>query len=223
MARAEKERVVEALLERYGRSSLAEQAEIHMKNYPHALYQLFQLAALTNARVEPGVAVDTFTALRGRRWSTAGQVLRAGPEQIERVLADAGYPEGDRKRISTAMTDAALHLQEDHGGDLSELREDAGRDPDRERELLRHFANVDDDVVDAFYREAQLLWQELLPFADKKALDAADRLALGHDAASLQGLVQDDGEFVRLVDALVRIRHDKEGYRELQELAGSGA
>ncbi|MBX9399076.1 hypothetical protein K4749_37255 [Streptomyces sp. TRM72054] len=223
MARAEKERVVEALLERYGRSSLAEQAEIHMKNYPHALYQLFQLAALTDAGVDPEVAVDTFTTLRGRRWSTAGQVLQAGREQIEQVLADAGYPEGDRKRISTAMTDAALHLQEDHGGDLSELREDAGRDPDREREFLRHFANVDDDVVDAFCREAQLIWQELLPFADKKALDAADRLALGHDAKSLRRLVRDDREFVRLIDALVQIRHDKEGYQEMQELAGAGA
>jgi hypothetical protein len=117
------------------------------------------------------------------------------------------------------MTDAALHLQEGHGGDLNELRDDAGRDPRREREVLRHFASVDDSTVDAFCREAQLLWDELSPFADKGALDAAARLDLEQDAAALRSLVRDNREFARLVDALVRVRHDKEGYRELQEMA----
>lgn len=129
MARAEKERVVDALLARYGRSSFAEQAEIHMKNYPHALYQIFQLAALTDAGVDPEVAVDTFTAPRGRRWSTAGQVLQ--------------------------------------------------------------------------------------PRSARGAVPAKD-------AKSLRRLVRDDRDFVRLVDALVQVRHDKEGYQELQELAGAG-
>lgn len=78
---------------------------------------------------------------------------------------------------------------------------------------------MDDDVIDAFCREAQLLWPELRPFADKKALDAADRLALGHDAPSLRPLVGAEGEFIRLVDALVRVRHDKDGYQDLQQLA----
>jgi hypothetical protein len=220
MAQPQKKELVEALLDRYGQYSLAEEAEIHLKDWPHALFQLLQLAALTDARVAPETSVRTFMTLRGRRWSTAGKVREAGPAKIAEVLTDAGYPEGDCKRISTAMTDAALHLQEDHGGDLGELREDAEGDPQRERELLRHFANVDDDVVDAFFREAQLLWRELCPFADKKALDAADRLDLGHDVASLRSLVDDDQEFVRLIDALVRVRHDEGGYQKVRELAG---
>ncbi|MGP4087884.1 hypothetical protein, partial [Streptomyces sp. KR55] len=154
MAQPQKKDLVDALLDQYGRYSLAEEAEIHLRDWPHALFQLLQLAALTDARVTPETAVRTFMALRDRRWSTAGKVRKAGPEEIAEVLADAGYPEGDRRRVSTAMTDAALHLQEDHGGDLGELRDDAKMDPQRERELLRHFANVDDDVVDAFFREA---------------------------------------------------------------------
>ncbi|MFI9584367.1 hypothetical protein ACIHCQ_21580 [Streptomyces sp. NPDC052236] len=219
-AQQQKKELVEALLDRYGHHSLAEEAEIRLKNQPHTMFQLLQLAALTDARVAPETAVRTLMTLRGRNWSTAGKVRQAGTAEIAKVLADAGYREGDRKRISTAMTDAALHLLEDHGGDLGELREDAEKDPQRERQLLRHFANVDDGVVDAFFREAQLLWQELSPFADKKALDAADRLDLGHDPDSLRALVDDDRRFVRLIDALVRIRHDDRGYQKVRELAG---
>ncbi|MGP3968057.1 hypothetical protein [Streptomyces sp. 6N223] len=212
--------VVGALMERYGERSFAEEAEIHLgKTTPHALFQMFQLAALTDARVDPGTAVRAFVDLRGRRWGTAGQVREAGAEQVARVLEEAGYPANDSERIATAMTDAAMHLLEDHGGDLNELRDDADHDPRRERELLRHFAGVGDGTVDAFCREAQLLWEELRPFADKKALDAAARLDLERDAAGLRSLVRDDREFVRLVDALVRVRHDKEGYRELREMA----
>ncbi|MDT0345470.1 hypothetical protein [Streptomyces litchfieldiae] len=214
-----KQTVVGALLGRYGRGSFAEDAEIHLKQSPHSMFQLLQLAALTDARVDPDTAVHTFTALRGQRLSTAGQVLGAGSGPIAQTLAEAGYPEGDRKRITTAMTDAALHLQEEHGGDLNELREDAGRDPARERDLLGHFAGVNGDVIDAFCREAQLIWDELGPFADKKALDAASRLGLGEDTAALRSLVREDREFVRLVDALVRVRHDKSGYQELRQLA----
>ncbi|MBB4711469.1 hypothetical protein BJ965_001351 [Streptomyces luteogriseus] len=118
------------------------------------------------------------------------------------------------------MADAALHLLEDHGGDLGGLRQDAENDPQREGELLRHFANVDDDVVDAFFREAQLLWQELGPFADKKALDAADRLALGGSAGSLRSLVDDDRNSYGLIDSLVRIRREEDGYQKVRELVG---
>ncbi|AEW97370.1 MULTISPECIES: hypothetical protein [Streptomycetaceae] len=220
MTATDREQVTRALLERYGERSFAEEAEIHLREQPHALYQMLELAALVNARVAPGTAVRTFEELRGHRWSTAGGVLEAGRDRIDHALRDAGYPEGDAAGIATAVTDAALHLQQDHGGDLGGLREDAGHDPVRERELLRHFADVDDGVVDAFCREVQVLWDELLPFADKKALDAAHRLGLGEDAGALRRLAADDREYVRLVDALVRVRHDEHGYRELQELAG---
>ncbi|RZB19166.1 hypothetical protein StrepF001_09720 [Streptomyces sp. F001] len=57
-------------------------------------------------------------ALRDRRWPTAGKVRQTGPAKIAEVLADAGYPEGDRRRISTAMTDA---------GGYRKVREPAGR------------------------------------------------------------------------------------------------
>ncbi|SFD47086.1 hypothetical protein [Streptomyces aidingensis] len=221
MTRTEQERIAGALLDRYGHRSLAEEAEINLQGAPHSLYQLLQLAALADARTGPGEAVRIFTELRGRRWSTAGHMVRADPAEVSRTLTAAGLPESDSERITTAMRDAALHLQEDHGGDLGELREDAGRDPERERALLRHFAGVDDTVVDAFVREAQLLWTELMPFADKKALDAAARLELDEDAAGLRGLAGGDREFVRLVDALVRIRHERDGYREIRDRARS--
>ncbi|MGP4043894.1 hypothetical protein [Streptomyces sp. 2A115] len=43
---------------------------------------------------------------------------------------------------------------------------------------------------------------------------------MGHDGDSLRSLVDDDRQFVRLVDALVRIRHDDGGYQKVRELAG---
>ncbi|WP_165985271.1 hypothetical protein [Streptomyces sp. YIM 98790] len=221
MSRTERERIAGALLERYGHRSLAEEAEINLNAAPHSLYQLLQLAALTDARQAPGEAVRAFTALREKRWTTAGHMVQADPAEVSRTLTDAGCPESDSDRITTALRDAALHLQEDHGGDLGELREDAGRDPERERALLRHFARIGDTVVDAFVREAQMLWTELLPFADKKALDAAARLDLGEDAAALRSLAGGDREFVRLVDSLVRIRHERNGYQEVRDRAAA--
>ena len=50
--------------------------------------------------------------------------------------------------------------------------------------------------------------------------DAADRRHLDQDATFLRALVDDDREFVRLVDALVRGRHDEDGrYHQVRELA----
>lgn len=220
MTTAEQRDIVGALLARYDNRSLAEQAEIRMDTSPHLMFQLLELAALTDGRVDPAVAVRTFVTLRSNRLTTAGHVRSAGTERISGILHDAGYPEGDVGRITTAISDTALHLEEDHGGDLGELREDVGRDPERERETLRHFAAVDDRVIDAFCRDAQLLWEELRPFADKKALDAATRLDLGEDAETLRSLVRDDRAFVRLVDALVQIRHERDGYQRVRETAG---
>ncbi|MCF6525628.1 hypothetical protein [Streptomyces sp. JJ36] len=211
------------LLDRYGHRSLAEEAEIQLDGEPHHLFQLLELAALTDGRADPGTAVRTFVTLRDNRWSTAGHVRHAGPGQITRALRDAGYPEGDAGRISTALTDAALHLLDDHGGDLGGLREDAGRDPERERELLGHFAEVGSGIVDAFCREAQPVWPELSPCADKAVLDAAGRLGLGEDTRSLRSLARDDREFVRLTDALLRVRHEEDGYAEVRDRAARRA
>jgi hypothetical protein len=72
--------------------------------------------------------------------------------------------------------------------------------------------------VDIFFREVQVAWDELRPFADRRALETAGRLGLATDARALARLVGNDAdEFARLVAALVRVRleRDIDGVREL--------
>jgi hypothetical protein len=57
--------------------------------------------------------------------------------------------------------------------------------------------------VDISFREAQATWTDLAPFADRRALQSAERLGLGSDAKSLSRLVT-TAELPVLVSALVR-------------------
>src|SRR5918994_1460408 len=83
-------------------------------------------------------------------------------------------------------------------------RDEAGCDPKAERELLKEFKGLGDVGVDIFFREVQVAWDELAPFADKRALDAAGRLKLPKDPAKLARLVGGK-DFPRMVAALVRV------------------
>ena len=71
--------------------------------------------------------------------------------------------------------------------------------------------------MDIFFREAQRTWDELYPFADRRAREAARRLGLDDDAEGLTRLGGGD-DFVRLVNGLVRVDLD-EVYNEVIALA----
>ena len=71
--------------------------------------------------------------------------------------------------------------------------------------------------VDIFFREAQRTWDELYPFADRRAREAARRLDLDDDAEGLTRLVSGD-DFVLLVNGLVRVDLD-DVYNEVIALA----
>lgn len=53
------------------------------------------------------------------------------------------------------------------------------------------------------------MWEELFPFADKKALKAARLVGLREHPQSLAALCGHDKQYVRLVAALVRIELSK--------------
>ena len=74
--------------------------------------------------------------------------------------------------------------------------------------------------ADTFFREVQVAWDEVAPFADRRALDAARRLDLGADARALARRV-DGADFARLVAALVRVELD-DAYDEVREQARRG-
>ena len=93
---------------------------------------------------------------------------------------------------------------------MNRLRETAGRDPANVRAALKRLRGVGDGGVDIFFREAQLAWGELFPFADKKALKAARLLGLTAHPGALAALCGGDrAKFVRLCAALVRVETGK--------------
>jgi hypothetical protein len=97
-------------------------------------------------------------------------------------------------------------------GDLRKLREAAGRDPPRERALLKECKGLGDVGADIFCREAQVPWDELFPFADRRARQVAGRLGLEDDPAALAKRVSHK-DYPRLLAALVRagLAKDLEG------------
>ena len=216
MARPSKQRLAGALLERHGRT-FAEELRIDVaKGTPAPLFRLLVASILLSARIGHELAVAAARALQQQGWTTAQKLAATTWEERVRVLNRAGYARYD-ERTSRMLGDTCAILLDRYGGDLRRLREDAERDPRRERTLLKEFKGIGDVGVDIFFREAQVAWSELYPFADRRALRAAQRLGLGSDPRALARLVGGDRpEFTRLVAALVRVglRRDYDGVRD---------
>lgn len=204
MTKPSKRDIVRAVLARHPKS-YAEELHVDLsKDTPAPLYQWLLASLLFSARISAEQAGKAAAALFAQGWRTPEKMAGTTWEQRVRVLNRSGYARYDE---STAryIADTTELLQERYGGDLRKLREAAGRDPQRERELLKEFKGIGEVGADIFCREAQLAWDELYPFADAKALDAAGRLGLGKDAEALAQLVERPEELPRLLTALVRV------------------
>lgn len=216
MAKPSRRQIAEALLARHGRT-FAEELGIDLaKGTPAPLFRLLVASILLSARIGHGIAVAAARALQEQGWTTAQKLGGATWAQRVRVLNRSGYARYDES-TSRMLGDTCALLLDRYHGDLRRLRDEAGRDPKRERELLKQFKGIGDVGVDIFFREAQVAWDELYPFADRRVLQAAQRLGLGGDAKALARLVDGDGrEFARLTAALVRVglERDYDGVRE---------
>jgi hypothetical protein len=199
-----KQQTVEVLLERHGQT-LADDLSIDVaKGTPSPLFRLLIASILASARIGHRIAVDAARALTDHGWTTAQKMADATWAQRVRVLNRAGYARYD-ERTSRMLGDTCALLLERYRGDLRRLREAAERHPDRERALLKEFKGIGDVGVDIFFREVQVAWQELHPFADRRALDTAKQLGLGADPEALARLTGGDPRrFARLAAALVR-------------------
>lgn len=218
MAGPSQQAIAAALLERHGRT-YAQELRIDVgRGTPSPLFRLLCAALLFSARISTDIAVRAAEALRREGWTTARAMAGATWAQRTRVLNRSGYARYD-ERTSRMLGETSELLLERWGGDLRRLREEAGRDPGRERELLKACKGMGDVGVDIFFREAQVAWDELRPFADRRALDAAGKLGLPTDARGLARLV-DGGDVARLVTALVRVRRADERRAVLEDAAG---
>lgn len=218
MAKPSKQDIVRAAMRRYPKS-YAERLGIDIaKNTPGPLYQWLLASLLFSTRISADQAEKAAQALFEQGWRTPNKMADTAWEERVKVLNRSGYARYDE---STAryIADTTKLLQDDYGGDLRKLREAAEQDPKKERERLKAFKGIGEVGVDIFFREVQMAWDELYPFADKKALKSAEKLGLGKDAKALARLVQNRRDLPRLLTALVRIDLGKESDEVLKDAA----
>jgi hypothetical protein len=203
MAKPSKGTIVRAVLKRHPKSP-ADQLRIDVgRNTPGPLYQWLIASLLFSARIAADQAQSAAQALFERGWRTPKKMAEVTWAERVKVLNRAGYARYDES-TSRYIADTTDLLLKRYGGDLRKLRDAAERDPRRERELVKQFKGIGEVGADIFFREAQLAWDELYPFADRRALDAARALGLGRSAEDMAHLV-DRRELPRLLAGLVRV------------------
>lgn len=203
MRKPSREETVRALLKMYG-YTYSQELGINIKsNSPEALFRLLTATLLFSVRIGSKVAVQAADAMARRGWTTPVKMLNSTWKQRVKALDAARYVRYDESRAEM-LEEVAEQCLQLYGGDLRKLREEARRDPARERELLKEFKGIGDVGVDIFFREAQAAWDELNPFAGRKALGAAKKLGLGGSERSLARLVGRK-KFPLLAAALVRV------------------
>ena len=195
------EATVRALMDRHGRT-FSNEVGIRLADTPSPLFCWLVASILFSARIGAGNAVEAARAMVKAGYTTAEKMTGATWQQRVDVLTAHGYKRYDES-ASRMLGDTAQMLLERYKGDLRRLREEAERDPERERRLLKECKGLGDVGVDIFFREAQEFWDELFPFADKVAAHSAEKLGLPKTAQGLVGLVPRK-DYVRLLSALVR-------------------
>ncbi|WP_431729358.1 hypothetical protein [Verrucosispora sp. TAA-831] len=184
----------------------AEQYGFRVTNNPSSLFQVLCLAVLLARRGDFRRALDSAHALPDAGWDSAARLARATHADLVRVLRERGR-RGDVDAVATLLGDLARTVRDEYGGDLRRLQSAAGYDPARQRALLAALPGADGEAVDLFLREAQALWREVGPVADRRALTAARRLGLGRSAEDLAALSggRESERFAWLVGALARV------------------
>jgi hypothetical protein len=208
VAKPSRDQIVAALLQRHGQTYARELGIDLDRGTPSVLFRWLCASTLLSARIGAGAAMQAARALADQGWTTAAKMAGSTWEQRTRTLNQAGYARYDES-TSRMLGDTADMLLDKYRGDLRRLREAAGRDPKRERLLLKECKGIGDVGADIFCREAQIVWDELFPFADRRALETARRLGLEDDAGKLARRVPRN-DYPRLLAALVRAGLDKD-------------
>lgn len=197
---------VRELLEREGRT-YADEAGITLRDKPAPLYQLLVLSTLLSVPIKAGIAVAAARELFAAGWRTPRRMAAATWQQRVDALGRAHYVRYDES-TSTSLADGAQRVLDVHRGDLRRMRSAADGDAAALRRALTGFRRIGETGAHIFCREVQVVWPELRPYFDERALRTAGELDLPTDPGGLAELVapQDVG---RLAAALVRhgLRH----------------
>ncbi|WP_329020167.1 hypothetical protein OG271_27135 [Micromonospora rifamycinica] len=209
-------RVARTLLDRQGRT-YAEEAGITLADRPAPLYQLLVLTTLLSTRIRARVAVAAARELFAAGWRTPQAMEAAGWQERVDALGRGHYRRYDERTATMLGTGARLCLERWHG-DLRRLHREAGGEPAALRRRLTEFPGIGPTGADIFLREAQAVWPDLRPYADRRTLTGAKRLGLPADPHGLAGLVAGP-DFGRLASALVRVALGEESAGEVTRLA----
>lgn len=192
----------DALLQRHG-TTFAEELGIHPEHdTPAPLFRWLCAALLMSARISTDIALNAARALADAGWTTADKMADSRWEDRVKVLNGAGYARYDES-TARMLGESSEMLRDRYDGDLRQLREEADRDPQAERRLLKEFKGIGDVGADIFFREVQTAWDELYPFADARALKIADEMGLPDTAEGLARLAGRD-RLPALLAALIR-------------------
>lgn len=189
------ERVLDALLERHGRT-FADEAGIPLADKPSPLFQLLVLTSLLSANLDAHLGIRAMRGLRDAGLRTPQQLLDAGDEGRWQVLSDARYLR--KEQTARQLGQLAEQVLGRHGGDLRRLREADGLD-----EALQDFTGIGEVGAAIFRREVQAVWPTVRPYADDRVRASAERLGLPHSVKGLTGLAGGD-DLSLLGAALVR-------------------
>ncbi|MDI2032051.1 endonuclease [Saccharopolyspora sp. TS4A08] len=195
---------VQALLDEGG-TSYASEAGIKLADKPSPLYRLVVLSVLLSTRIKAEIAVDAARELA--QWNSPQKMFDATWQQRVDALGRAHYRRYDES-TSTALGRGAEKILDQYHGDLRKLRAKADGDPEQMRTLLMDLPRLGPVGADIFCREAQLVWPELRPYFDSKALSGAKKLGLPTDPDALADLVEGH-DLARLAAALVRTTLDR--------------
>ena len=202
-----KQEIISRLRDTCGRT-FADELNIRVeRDTPSEWFKLLVYVLLSSRRIGKQLSLRAAREIFKEGWTTPQRMAKTNWEQRVQVLDRAHYVRYDYS-TATYLGDTTNLLLQKYKGDLRNLREAAERQPDRERRLLKEFKGIGDVGCDIFFREAQAVWDELYPFADRRALKAALTLGLGSNPEDLAKLVRRD-EFVRLVGALARCDIEK--------------
>lgn len=202
MSKPAAKQIVEELFREFGQT-FADETGIRLRGGgPSALFRWFCTCLLLSARIGGGIAIEASRALAKSGWTTPRRMSQSTWADRAKVLNEAGYARYD-ERTSTMLGDSSRMMIDRYKGDLRRLREEAEREPEAERKLLKEFKGIGEIGVDIFFREIQGEWPELFPFADKKSLITATRLGLPDEPETLAKLVNKE-DFPLLLGALVR-------------------
>jgi hypothetical protein len=192
---------IRELLDRYGRT-YAEEAGIHLRDTPAPLYQLLVLTTLLSVRIKADIAVAAARELFRAGWRTPEKMAAATWQQRVDALGRAHYVRYDES-TATSLGEGAARVIDHYHGDLRRMRADADGDVAALRRSLMGFRRIGETGADIFCREVQVVWPELRPFFDRRALRVAGDLDLPTDPDRLADHVAGD-DVGRLAAALVR-------------------